>query len=75
MNLVKDIITSKDNESANFSKVVGISILVIFITASIYCYIIKDHPFDVVPWTGVLTTIYGVINAAIRATHVTEPDQ
>jgi hypothetical protein len=75
MSVLKDITTSKDGESFNFAKILGIVVLVLFIGASIYCYIIKANPFDAVTWTGVLTGIYGVINGAIRATHVTEPDQ
>lgn len=75
MQIFKDITTSKDGESYNFAKITGLIILVCFLGVSFYSYWYKGTPFDPAVWGGVLTAIYGSINAAIRATHVTEPDQ
>lgn len=75
MTFLKDIFTSKDGESFNFAKVIGVIILVLFVLGSFYSYVVKGSPFDPVTWGGVMTGIYGAINAAVRATHVTEPDQ
>lgn len=74
MCFLKDIVTTKDGQTYTFAKVAGVGILLCFIAVSIWCYGFKGFSFDPAIWGGVLTTIYGTINAAIRATHITEPE-
>lgn len=73
--ILKDCSTSKDGESYNFAKITGLIIMACFLGVSFYSYFIKGTPFDPAVWGGVLTGIYSAINASIRATHITEPDQ
>jgi len=71
----KDITTSRDGESFNFAKVTGLVILSVWLLVSFVVVAVYKISVDINGWGGVTTAIYGAINAAIRATHVTEPDQ
>lgn len=73
--VVKDILTSKDGESYNFAKVAGVIIMTVWLIVSLVVVAICKVAVDLNGWGGVTTAIYGAINAAIRATHITEPDQ
>lgn len=74
MSVIKDILTSKDGESFNFAKVAGAIILCVWLLVSLIVVAIFEVHVDLNGWGGVTTAIYGAINAAIRATHITEPD-
>lgn len=73
--IFKDILTSKDGESYNFAKVAGVIILSIWLIISFIAVALYKISVDLNGWGGVTTAIYGAINAAIRATHITEPDK
>lgn len=73
--LLKDITTSKDGESFNFAKITGLVIMVCWLVVSFIAVVLYKLVIDLNGWGGVTTAIYGAMNAAVRATHVTEPDQ
>lgn len=71
--VIKDVMTGKDGESFAYAKVTGTIILAVWLIVSVGAVFIYNMHFDLNGWGGVTTAIYGAINAAIRATHVTEP--
>lgn len=73
--VIKDILTSKDGESYNFAKIAGVIIMTVWLIVSLFAVCLYKVAVDLNSWGGVTTAIYGAINAAIRATHVTEPDK